>query len=383
MQSLCSSDSLNKAFKLAFNQYHWIMDELETLEESELNLYTSLGHYMFQKLEKDLQKYSQDIIFQNALKCAFMFLLNQENSYNGSPSIFDVDLKGLLSYVELEGNLVYCLENGVSYSDIIQSIFNEIEKGGWQDFIRFNHVVNEIEHSEERSQIKLSCENEEIFYADIVILAMPIEVLKSFVSNGKIKPRLPDEKVKSIGKFRLGQITKLFVKFKNPVDLEVSSIAFYPSSKFYDAMCQTSKVVPSEAYMTLSGMSRVNKSEWWLLWLSTELTIKLRESSCEGFIENLFNTLNDNYGLDLEVDFGEFYISDWTTNNFFRGTYSYLPVGATENDIENLLEPVFYDDGTALLFSGEMSQPKFYSTTHGAYLSGIREAERVIKLFLL
>ena len=58
MQSLCSSDSLNKAFKLAFNQYHWIMDELETLEESELNLYTSLGHYVFQKLEKDLQKYS-------------------------------------------------------------------------------------------------------------------------------------------------------------------------------------------------------------------------------------------------------------------------------------------------------------------------------------
>ena len=57
-----------------------------------------------------------------------MFLLNQENSYNGSPSIFDVDLKGLLSYVELEGNLVYCLENGVRYSDIIQSIFNEIEK---------------------------------------------------------------------------------------------------------------------------------------------------------------------------------------------------------------------------------------------------------------
>ena len=148
-------------------------------------------------------------------------------------------------------------------------------------------------------------------------------------------------------------------------------------------MCQTSKVVPSEAYVTLSGMSRVNKSEWWLLWLSTELTIKLRESSCEGFIENLFNTLNDNYGLDLEVDFGEFYISDWTTNNFFRGTYSYLPVGATENDIENLLEPVFYDDVTALLFSGEMSQPKFYSTTHGAYFSGIREAERVIKLFVL
>ena len=379
MQSLYSSGTLNKAFKLAFHQYHWIMNELETLEASEVNLYTSLGHYVFEKLEKELQKYSQDIIFQNALKCAFMFLLNQENSYNGSPSIFDVDLKGLLSYVELKGNLVYCLKNGVKYSDIIKSIFNEIEKSGWQDFIRFNHVVNEIEHSEEKSQIKVSCENEEIFYADIVILTMPIEVLKSFVSNDKIKPKLPDEKVKSIRKFRLGQITKLFVKFKNPVDLEVNSITFYPLSKFYDAMCQSSKVAPSEAYVTLSGMSRVSESEWWLLWLSAELTTKLRESNCEGFIENLFDTLNVIYGLDLKVDLSEFYISDWTTNKFFSGTYSYLPVGATESDIENLLEPVFYDDGTGLLFSGEMSQPKFYSTTHGAYSSGIREAERVIK----
>ena len=148
-------------------------------------------------------------------------------------------------------------------------------------------------------------------------------------------------------------------------------------------MRQISKVPPSEAYATLYGLSRVNKSDWWLLWLSTELTIQLRESNREVFIENLFETLNVNYGLDLKVDLSEFYSSDWTTNKFFRGTYSYLPLGTTENDIENLLKPVFYDDDTALLFSGEMSQPKFYSTTHGAYLSGIREAEQVIKLLNL
>ena len=326
MQSMYSSDTLNKAFKLAFHQYYWIMDGLETLEESEVSLYTSLGHYVFEKLEKELQKYSQDIIFQNALKCAFMFFLNQENSYNGSPSIFDVDLKVSQSYEELQGNLRYCLKNGVKYSDIIQSIFNEIEKGGWQDFIRFNHVVSEIEHSEEKSQIKVSCENEEIFYADMVILAMPSEVSKSFVLNDKIKPKLPDEKVKSIRKFRLGQITKLFVKFKNPIDLEVNSITFYPLSKFYGVVCQISKVPLCEAYTTLSGISRVNKSERWLLWLSTELTIKLKEGNSEKFIENLFDTLNVNYGSDLKIDFSEFCMSDWTTNKFFRGTYSYQQV---------------------------------------------------------
>ena len=383
MQSVCSIETLNKAYKLALDQYHHIRAELELLKEGECNVYSSLGHYMFEKLGKKLQKYSQDIIFQNALKCALISPLNQENSYHGSASIFDVDLKGFLSYVELEGNLRYSFKNRVKYSDIVESIFNEIEKSEWQDFIRFNHVVNEIGHSKEKGQIKVSCENEEIFYADMVILAVPIEVLKSFVSNDKIKPKLAKEKIESIRKFLLGQITKLFVKFKNPVDLEINCIRFYPSSKFYDVMRQISKVPPSEAYATLYGLSRVNKSEWWLLWLSTELTIQLRESNREVFIENLFETLNVNYGLDLKVDLSEFYSSDWTTNKFFTGTYSYLPLGTTENDIENLLKPVFYDDGTALLFSGEMSQPKFYSTTHGAYLSGIREAEQVIKLLNL
>ena len=100
-------------------------------------------------------------------------------------------------------------------------------------------------------------------------------------------------------------------------------------------------------------------------------------------MKTLFDSLSEIYELDLEVDLKEFYVSDWTTSRFYGGSYSYLPVGATELDIENLLEPVFYDDGTALLFSGEMSQPKFYSTTHGAYSSGIREAERIIKVLNL
>ena len=87
----------------------------------------------------------------------------------------------------------------------------------------------------------------------MVILAMPSEVSKSFVLNDKIKPKLPNEKVKSIRKFRLGQITKLFVKFKNPIDLEVNSNTFYPLSKFYDVVCQISKVPLCEAYTSCLG----------------------------------------------------------------------------------------------------------------------------------
>ena len=34
-----------------------------------------------------------------------------------------------------------------------------------------------------------------------------------------------------------------------------------------------------------------------------------------------------------------------------------------------------------MLFAGEATHSSFYSTTHGALLSGIREADRIIELY--
>jgi len=34
-----------------------------------------------------------------------------------------------------------------------------------------------------------------------------------------------------------------------------------------------------------------------------------------------------------------------------------------------------------VLFAGEATHDKFYTTTHGAYLTGIREAERLISYY--
>jgi hypothetical protein len=34
-----------------------------------------------------------------------------------------------------------------------------------------------------------------------------------------------------------------------------------------------------------------------------------------------------------------------------------------------------------LLFAGEATHPNFYSTTHGALLTGYREAKRLVKMY--
>jgi hypothetical protein len=63
----------------------------------------------------------------------------------------------------------------------------------------------------------------------------------------------------------------------------------------------------------------------------------------------------------------------WNTDPFSRGAYSYLAVGATPDDIDELAEPV--DD--VLFFAGEATHRHHWACLHGAYVSGLREAARI------
>ena len=68
-------------------------------------------------------------------------------------------------------------------------------------------------------------------------------------------------------------------------------------------------------------------------------------------------------------------LSHWTASPFTLGAYSYVPVGATVNDLRTLAQPV---DGR-VLFAGEATahEPAGWATVHGAFLSGLREAKRL------
>ena len=81
--------------------------------------------------------------------------------------------------------------------------------------------------------------------------------------------------------------------------------------------------------------------------------------------------------------------SDWGRNPLFWGSYSYVPVGSTGRDIDILAEPLPYPEDQSssrplqILFAGEATDRHYYSTTHGAYLSGLREANRLLKYYNL
>lgn len=98
--------------------------------------------------------------------------------------------------------------------------------------------------------------------------------------------------------------------------------------------------------------------------------------------------------------------SKWCSDQYFAGSYSYMAMNSTVNNQCHLATPIpgtpyfplkflFRNEikifpslhpGSCepvppiLFFAGEATIPGHYSTVHGARLSGIREAERIIQL---
>ena len=86
----------------------------------------------------------------------------------------------------------------------------------------------------------------------------------------------------------------------------------------------------------------------------------------------------------FKIVFGEqiphpekYFITRWGKDPYSLGSYSFLPVGASGLDRDVLAKPEF----NCYFFAGEATSRQFPATTHGAYLSGLREAEKIKRIF--
>ena len=67
--------------------------------------------------------------------------------------------------------------------------------------------------------------------------------------------------------------------------------------------------------------------------------------------------------------------TSWLSDPFTRGAYSFPRVDNSKEDFENLAESI----DNKLFFCGEHTYLKYLATTHGAFFTGIRAANEIIK----
>ncbi len=187
--------------------------------------------------------------------------------------------------------------------------------------------------------------------ADRVIVTVPLGVLKA--QTIAFDPPLPETKRRAIERLGFGLLNKVVLSFEEP---------FWPESPDMIGL-----VGPKQPVADLvSGLT----------FAGTPLLVGLRGGAAARSREALSD--QDAIGevlaaMDAPEPTGAL-VTRWAADPYARGSYSFLAVGSSPADLRALAEPV----GERLLFAGEATHEDFFATVHGAYMSGIREAERIL-----
>ncbi|XP_072525831.1 spermine oxidase [Salminus brasiliensis] len=235
--------------------------------------------------------------------------------------------------------------------------------------------------------VRVECEDGEWLPADHVIMTASLGVLKK-AHETLFSPGLPQDKALAVQKLGISTTDKIFLEFAEPFwSPECNSIQFvwedeaqlespaYPDELWYRKICSFDVLYPPERYgHMLSG------------WICGDEALRMERCDDETVAEICTELLRKFTGNQNIPKPRRILRSAWGSNPHIRGSYSFTRVGSSGGDVERLAEPLPYNKSTKapplqVLFAGEATHRKYYSTTHGALLSGQREANRLIELY--
>ncbi|MCO5553372.1 hypothetical protein L7F22_006893 [Adiantum nelumboides] len=387
------------------------------------------------------EKKGENSDFWNSLllqESMFYSLEALERSISASNSLDDLDLASLEEYTEFRGRHITI---GKGYVSVLKELESNLPVG----MVKFEKKVQKIfwnhSHSTMNTPVVLQCEDGSIVEADHVILTMSLGVLKAGVSlcakqdlssicrsvldlrgwkaleeapaNELFEPLLPCWKLNAISCLGFGVVNKLFLLLDPAADKRLLTEITFLHHK-------SSESVPGWLKKTFAMFPIYNGSNVVVFWLTGEEALQMEtlldEEVLDGVAQLLtsFRIVDEGKSLDMDKKdadaqktgeskqklrhmFKGVLRSKWATNPLSQGSYSFVAVGSSGKDIDNLARPLpeINESGEAyarsnqiamhsplqLLFAGEATHRSFYSTTHGAFLSGIREAKRLLEFF--
>ncbi|GLG96486.1 Protein anon-37Cs [Gryllus bimaculatus] len=222
--------------------------------------------------------------------------------------------------------------------------------------------------------VQVVCENGSCFYADHVICTIPLGVLKAKVSS-LFCPPLPQFKVAAIDKLLFGTVDKILLEYDRPfLNADISEVMLLWESE------GDNKDISENWYRKIYSFSKI--SETLLLgWISGKeaeyMETLSHEEVAEKCTEILRKFLNDPFIPKPKTCI----CTSWRSQSFTQGSYTAMAVGASQADIERIAQPLFSNPRQkkpTLLFAGEHTHSSFYSTVHGAYLSGRDAAQSLL-----
>ena len=340
------------------------------------SMYEDMNAYLVSEYPKCLENdpNTRDVLEAPYSNSIFEFFLHMQSVFEGQE-----DCKGVViqaDYVNLGGDLAARYKNGHSYGDLINKLIEDFPK----DAIRYGREVVNV--NTESDPIVIKCRNGDQFEADHVIITVSLGVLKRRCLDENLLPHecslftptLPVEKQEAIRKLGFGHVAKIWLQFDQEIykhNSETTMMLWLPEDK-NDPIIQEKFPWAAGLYI-LYNPTDTNLYETWM------------HGSAVACVEN---TTKEEIKNGISYVFGKFlkrpipkpvdvYMHKWLTDPLFEGCYTTDMISAdTSASMATLAEPLGKNQ---VLFAGEATHIEFTSSVHGAYLSGVREADRLLE----
>uniref|UniRef100_A0A8C6WDS2 Peroxisomal N(1)-acetyl-spermine/spermidine oxidase n=1 Tax=Nannospalax galili TaxID=1026970 RepID=A0A8C6WDS2_NANGA len=200
------------------------------------------------------------------------------------------------------------------------------------------------------------------------------------------EPPLPAEKAEAIRKIGFGTNNKIFLEFEEPFwepSCEFIQVVWEDTSPLQDTdpLLQDAWFKKLIGFLVLPAFESMHVLCGFIAGLESEFMETLSDEEVLLSLTQVLRRVTGNPQLPAPKSMLR---SRWHSAPYTRGSYSYVAVGSTGDDVDLLAQPLPADSSSTqlqILFAGEATHRTFYSTTHGALLSGWREAERLFGLW--
>jgi spermine oxidase len=246
--------------------------------------------------------------------------------------------------------------------------------------------------------------------ADHVILTVSLGVLKASVGKDEYSPGaiafdppLPQFKRDAVSRLGFGVVNKLFIELEvaeapepegGREQLGTAAPAAFPflhmaflghASKIPWWMRGTESICPVHADSSVALAWFAGREAAHLETLPDDDVIRVVHATLDSFLPAPPRSSSGAATATSRWRVTRIKRSGWAADPLFLGSYSYVAVGSSGEDLDRMAEPLPREpeaDGTPplrVLFAGEATHRTHYSTTHAAYLSGVREANRLLR----
>ena len=223
--------------------------------------------------------------------------------------------------------------------------------------VRRGTIVSRVEHAGDGVAVETS---NGTYRGSHVVVTVPLGVLKAGAIE--FSPALPAAKTAAIGRTAMAELEKVVLRYDD---------AFWQSPGSGNLFYVGEEVGEFPHFVDYSPYA--NGEPTLVAFYCGDYGRKIAGMSDEAIANRAAAVVEEIAG-ESGVPLRASHVTRWKSDPFALGSYLYLPVGSSVADIEALGAPV----GDRLLFAGEATSVAYSGYVHGAVLSGIREAERLL-----